>query len=89
MILTGLLFVCAVTAGILAFLQGRNMREYRKLQGRAAYISTQRARAQAVLNEALEYSKRNPAIDPLLQALGAKPRPATAPPMTPSTKAGK
>ena len=89
MILTGLLFVCALAAGTLAFLQGRNMREYRTLQGRAAYISTQRARAQAVLNEALEYGKRNPAIDPLLQALGAKPRPAAISPVTPSTKGGK
>jgi len=29
--------------------------------------------AQALLNDTLEYSKRNPAIDPLLQSMNLKP----------------
>ncbi len=86
----GLLGFAAVIAGLLAFFWGTNMREFRRLQAQANYINTQRARAQAVLNEAMEYSKKNPAIDPILQSIGAKPRPnMPAPSVTPPAKGGK
>jgi|SRR5207247_3692132 len=40
---------------------------------------------QALANDALEFSRRNAAIDPLLQQFDLKPKPATAPaPATPS-----
>lgn len=92
--LIGLLFLNAICAGTFALLFVRGMRDVRQLQGQAANINNLRNRAQGVLNEALEYSKRNPAIDPILQSVGAKPRPAgtgaaTGPAPAPPGKTGK
>jgi biopolymer transport protein ExbB/TolQ len=38
---------------------------------------------QSIANEALEYSRRNPSIDPLLVQFELKPRPAAPPVQTP------
>lgn len=71
-ILTGLLFVSAVLSAISAVLYVRGSGELRGLQGQAASIENNRAVARALAAESLEYSKRNPSIDPLLQTFGLK-----------------
>jgi len=48
-------------------------REVRALQGQIAGIQNNRAVIAAVISDALEYSKRNSAIDPILEAAGLKP----------------
>ena len=49
-------------------------RELRELQGRANAFNYRQVGIQALLNDAVEYSKKNPAIDPLLESLGIKQR---------------
>jgi len=45
-----------------------------------AYLNDQQSTRgiEALLNDALEYSKKNPAIDPLLEAAGIKPKSGAA-----------
>jgi len=52
-------------------------RELRSLQGQIAGIQNNRALIAGVANDALEYSKRNSAIDPILEAAGIKPKTTT------------
>jgi hypothetical protein len=49
-------------------------RELRALQGQIAGIQNNRAFIAAVANDTLEYSKRNPEIDPILETAGLKPK---------------
>lgn len=64
----------------------RSMRELRSLQAQMSSVANTRQVIQAVVSESIEYSKRNPAIDPILQGIGVKPRPAGSPA---PTKGGK
>ncbi len=48
-------------------------RELRKFQTDATMINNNRALIQALCNDAMEYSKKNPAIDPILEVAGLKP----------------
>jgi hypothetical protein len=52
-------------------------RELQKLQARALDMSTRLNAAQSLANEAIEYSKRNPAIDPILFQFELKARPVS------------
>jgi membrane protein insertase Oxa1/YidC/SpoIIIJ len=70
-----LVFSVAATA-VLAFAHVQSARKLQRLQGEAAEINRNRAQLQALAAETLEYSKRNPAIDPLLQTVGIKPKAA-------------
>jgi hypothetical protein len=56
-----------------------------KLQGQLAVANRNREIVRAMATDALEYSKKNPALDPLLQQLELKPKPA-APAAKPSTR---
>jgi hypothetical protein len=47
-------------------------RQYNAVQAEVEKISRSRTLMQALLNDAVEYSKKNPAILPLLQNLGSK-----------------
>ena len=49
-------------------------REVRALQGQIAGIQNNRAIIAAVANDAIEYSKRNASIDPILESAGLKPK---------------
>jgi hypothetical protein len=49
-------------------------RELRELQARANVFNYKQAVLQAMVNDAIEYGKKNPAIDPLLESLGVKQR---------------
>lgn len=77
-VLVGLLVVSAVTAAVFTMVFIQANRDLRRLQAQAATIQNNRLVAQAMANDCLEYSKRNPAIDPLLQSIGLKPKPAAA-----------
>jgi hypothetical protein len=46
-----------------------------KLQGQWAVATRNREMLRAMATDALEFSKKNPAIDPLLQQLELKPKP--------------
>ena len=49
-------------------------RELRELQARANAINYRQVALQSLANDAIEYGKKNPAIDPLLESLGLKQR---------------
>jgi len=78
---TFLLVVLALSAVLSVFFCYKyvsSTRELRLLQGQMNFINSRTTAITALANEALEYSKHNPAIDPLLEASGIK-QPRTAP----------
>ncbi len=83
-ILLGVLTVSALASVVLCWLYISNTRELRSLQSQANIINNNRAVMTALANDALEYSKKNPAIDPILESVGLKPSKsgATAPAKT-------
>lgn len=62
-------------------------RELRQLQARFAGFNHNQQLLTALANEAVEYSKTNHAIEPLLESIGIKPRGTTS--TTPATNANK
>lgn len=54
-------------------------RELRTLETQSALINNNRAVINALLNDTIEYSKRNPAILPILESVGWKSTASTAP----------
>ena len=77
LILTGLLFVCAIVAAIGAISYYTASNELRNLQVEAARMEGRRNLTRVLAAEAMEYSKRNPSIDPILQSVGLKPTTAS------------
>ena len=71
-LLVGLLFISAVAAAVQVLRLSFAMRDLRRIQPRIMEINANLSLTQALLNDTLEYSKRNPAIDPLLQSLNFK-----------------
>ncbi len=88
LILTALLFIsAAVSAGYSIAYVGKAT-ELRGLQGQAAAIENNRVLVRSLANDAVEYSRRNPAINPILQSFGLNV--STAPAAAPaSPKAAK
>jgi hypothetical protein len=77
-ILLAVLAVSAVTSVVLCWNYISNTRQLRLLNTTAAQINNNRALLNALATDAVEYSKKNPAIDPLLESIGAKaPKAAT------------
>ena len=89
-VLVGVLAVSALVSLGLCYLYVQDVRDLRVLQGQVNIINNanaQRAALTALLGEAVEYSKKNPDIDPMLEAVGAKqPRTAPAPANKPASK---
>ena len=85
-VLTGLVSLGALTSLILALLYVNRMRDLRISQGRIEAINRYRAIAQPLAIDTVEYSRRNPAIDPLLQSFGIKPGSAPAQKPAPPAK---
>ncbi|MHB8521505.1 MAG: hypothetical protein ACYDH9_12210 [Limisphaerales bacterium] len=56
-----------------------SMRELQRVRGEMEFVNRNRTLFQALANEAIEYSKRNPAIDPILQSVGINPKAAASP----------
>ena len=77
--LVGTLSVCAVAGIVLSSNYWFSTRTLRRLQPQALASQARLRLAQELLNDTLEYSKRNPAIDPLLQSLNIKTNAAAAP----------
>ncbi len=62
-------------------------RELGALQTQVAFINNNRALMNALANDAFEYSKKNPAITPILESVGMKPvKSATAADTKPAVK---
>ncbi len=84
---TGAAIVCALTLLWISTRYFFAMREMQKLQAQYSFMNNSRAAAQSLANEAVEYSKRNPTIDPILYTYDVKQRPATnAPAARPAIK---
>ncbi len=74
-VLVGLLAVSAVASALLSAFYISNAREFRKLNSQVLFVNQRTAAITSLANDAMEYSKRNPAIDPILESVGAKPKP--------------
>jgi hypothetical protein len=72
-VLLGLLTIFALTSVIFCWLYVSNTRELRTLQSNVTLVQNKRNVVGALANDTLEYSKRNPAIDPILESVGLKP----------------
>jgi predicted ABC-class ATPase len=64
-------------------------RELRQLQTRFAGVNHNQQLLTALASDAVEYSKKNPAIDPLLESIGIKQRGTNAPTTSTSKPAGR
>jgi hypothetical protein len=73
-LLVGLVVLTVVATTSLALYYVRSVQNLNTLQLQTAIINRNRALANSLVAETVEYSKRNPAIDPILQSIGAKPR---------------
>ena len=89
-----LITVLMVTVGVLtavvlflAIVFEYHFRQLRSLQPLIANAQNNQNVVNALANDALEYSKHNPSIDPILQAVGVKP--GKAAPAASSKPAGK
>ena len=71
-LLVGLLFASAVAAAVQVLRLSFATRDLRRIQPRVVEINSHLNIAQALLNDTLEYSKHNSAIDPLLQSMNLK-----------------
>ena len=71
-LLAGILLVGALASAALAVLYVNSMRDLQRLQYASTLITRNRNMANSLATEALEYSKRNPSIDPILQSVGIK-----------------
>ncbi len=80
--LTTILLVVAAIAAIaslgLSYLYIKNGRELREAQAKVAQINNSRMLINALVGETVEYSKKNPAIDPILESAGIKPKAGAA-----------
>lgn len=86
--LVALLFLSAAITAALSLTYAVSTRNLRRAQIQIATMNNRLNLAQALLNDTVEYGKRNPAIDPLLQSLNLKTNPASAsgPVARPGTK---
>ena len=88
-LLVGALFICGVAATCLSLWYVVSLREWQKLQVQSANINNSRNAFQSLANDAVEYSKRNPSLDPILEKFDIKskaPAPAAGQPATKPAK---
>jgi hypothetical protein len=72
-VLLGVLTISALLSVLFCWLYISDTRELRAFQIQAAMINNKRAVINALANDVAEYSKKNPAIDPILESVGLKP----------------
>jgi hypothetical protein len=82
-LLVGLVALSVLASSGLAFYYVRSVQALNRLQLQTAVINRNRSLVNSLAADTVEYSKRNPAIDPLLQSVGMKPRPNGAAPVNP------
>lgn len=76
-ILSAILLLSVVATSGLCLWYLQCTRQYNAAQAEVERISRNRNLMQALLNDSVEYSKKNPAIIPILQNLGNKTRAET------------
>ena len=70
--LAGMLLVVAALTAWFAVTFNLSYLQLRRLQTKAATYTNYRALVQTLAGDLVEYGKRNPAIDPILQSIGLK-----------------
>jgi hypothetical protein len=84
-LLMAALFVNAAGSAFLSYQYVRSVRLLQKVQYQRGLINREMSIFQALLNDTLEYSKKNPKIEPLLQTiLKPKTTNASVAPRTPA-----
>jgi hypothetical protein len=69
-LLVGLVVLSVLATSGLAYLYLRSVQKLNRLQFQSAVINRNRALVNSLVNETVEYGKRNPAIEPVLQSVG-------------------
>ena len=77
-LLVGLVVLSVLTTSGLALYYVRCIQRLNRLQFQNAVITRNRALLNSLASESVEYSRRNPSLDPVLQSVGIKARPGTA-----------
>ncbi len=86
-ILLGVLTVSTLLSVGFCWRYVASTRELRTLQTQASMINNNRTMINSLASDAVEYSKKNPAIDPILESVGLKPgKSAPAAAAKPATK---
>jgi hypothetical protein len=75
--LAGALCLAAVAVFALTIICEWRFRQLRRIQPLVLQVQQNSKFADALANEIMEYSKRNPAVDPILQNVGLKPAKTT------------
>lgn len=81
-ILNWALAIAVIGVGILAMNNFFKTKEVRSLQSQMLNYQNTQAVLNSLIADTMQYSQRNPSIDPILEAIGAKPgknAPAAAP----------
>ena len=78
MVLTVLLAISLLLSVVFCLQFMFRVREYRSISGQINIINAERARVQQLAAECVQYSEKNQAINPLLEAVGLKPKTAPA-----------
>lgn len=71
-VLIGLLALMTLCSAGLSYLYIRSAAELRNLNTQVGFVNNNHALVNAVATDAVEYGKKNPAINPLLEAIGIK-----------------
>jgi hypothetical protein len=77
--LVAILIVCSLLSTLFAYQHVQLTRDFSRLQAQMNVLQRNQTLVQALSKEAIEYSKQNPTIDPILQQFGLKPKPTQAP----------
>jgi len=76
-VLIGVLAISALASIGLDFFYVKYTRDYRALQAQLNGINYRRAAINLLISDTMQYSQKNPSIDPILQAAGVNvPKPA-------------
>jgi hypothetical protein len=81
-VLVGVLLVCSLLATWISVRYFFSVKELQQLQGEMLRVNQTVAAVQSLAAQAVDYSKRNPAIDPILQSFELKPK-TNMPPLPP------
>jgi hypothetical protein len=71
-LLVGMLFLLTLFTGWLTLKYNWSLRDLQQVQAKANSVNTLRNTLQSLAAETIEYSKKNPAIEPLLQSLASR-----------------
>ena len=88
-VLVVMLFVLGLWATVQSFRYFFTMRQLARLQNPVSQVTYRLNVAQSLVNEAMEYGKRNPAIDPILFSFHFKSSPASNAAMATTKPANK